>query len=114
MTGISALLHREVTPSANIIWQVSDLYLVKLGPLAVVLQYTGAFIAVCHLVFGTLLFSSLQFIGVSDAVTLILRMIASATFCRILLQFEVGGMIRVDDQRVYKGIVQADETEESE
>lgn len=114
MTGISALVHREVTPSANIIWQVSDSYLVKLGPLAVALQYTGAFIAVCHLVFGTLLFSSLQFIGVSDAVTLILRMIASATFCRILLQFEVGGMIRVNNQRVYKGIVQAEETKESE
>lgn len=105
-TGIKAVLYNEFTTSANIDWQVSDLYDVKLGPVAVVLQYTGALLSVCHLMFGTLLFSSLQFIGLGDAVILILRLIGSAVFCRIVLQFEVGGMIKVDAQRVYRGIVQ--------
>ncbi|RDW63315.1 hypothetical protein BP6252_10860 [Coleophoma cylindrospora] len=114
MTGVMTAIHNEVTPSANIDWQVSDLYDVRLGPLAVVLQYTGAFVSVCHLMFGTLLFSSLQFIGVGDAVILIMRLIASATFCRIVLQFEMGGLIRVDEKRVYKGIVQAEEVNKQE
>lgn len=112
--GVVRVIHNEVTPSANIDQQVSDLYDVRVGPVALVLQYTGAFLSVCHLVFGTLLFSSLQFIGVGDAVILILRLIASATFCRVVLQFEVGGMIRVDKKMVYRGIVQAEEVDKSE
>jgi hypothetical protein len=114
MTGIKAFIRSEFTPSANIEWQVSDLYDVKVGPLAVVLQYTGALVSVCHLLFGTLLFSSLLFIGVGDAVILILRFIGSALFCRIVLQFEMGGMIRVVDKRVYRGIVQAEKEDKSE
>ncbi|KAF3933730.1 hypothetical protein ABW19_dt0205245 [Dactylella cylindrospora] len=101
------VLKSEFTLSSNSEWQVSDLYDVRLGPFPVGLQYTGAFLSVLYLVFGTMLFSSLQFIGVGQAVELIIRLVASATVCRILVQFEVGGMIRVDERRVYKGIVQA-------
>jgi hypothetical protein len=104
--GLSEILRNEITPSANSKWQVSDLYDLKIGILPVVLQYTGAFTAVCHLVFGTLLFSSLIFVEVGNAVVLILRLIASATACRMILQFEVGGMIKVDERRVYRWIVQ--------
>ncbi|KAF3152618.1 hypothetical protein TWF569_002924 [Orbilia oligospora] len=97
----------EFTLSANSEWQVSDLYNIHLGPFPVMLQYLGAFLSVLYLVFGTLIFSSLLFIGLSEAVQLIMRLIASAAICRILVQFEVGGMIQVDERRVYKGIVQA-------
>ncbi|KAK6343719.1 hypothetical protein TWF730_011308 [Orbilia blumenaviensis] len=97
----------EFTLSADNEWQVSDLYNIRLGPLPVLLQYVGAFLSVLYLVFGTLMFSSLLFIGLSEAVLLIIRMVGSAAICRILVQFEVGGMIRVDERRVYKGIVQA-------
>ncbi|KAK6337194.1 hypothetical protein TWF718_009976 [Orbilia javanica] len=97
----------EFTLSANSEWQVSDLYNIKLGPIPVLLQYVGAFLSVLYLVFGTLIFSSLLFIGLAEAVQLIMRLIASAAICRILVQFEVGGMIQVDEKRVYRGIVQA-------
>lgn len=104
----------EFTLSSNRKWQVSDLFTVRLNPIAVGLQYLGAFLSVAHLVFGTLLFSSLFFISVHEAVGLIVRFVASATACRIILQFEVGGMIKVDPARVHKGIVQADEDEHAE
>ncbi|KAK6507994.1 hypothetical protein TWF481_006413 [Arthrobotrys musiformis] len=97
----------EFTLSANSEWQVSDLYNIHLGPLPVMLQYLGALLSVLYLVFGTLMFSSLLFIGLGEAVQLIMRLIASAAICRVLVQFEVGGMIQVDERRVYRGIVQA-------
>ncbi|KAF3223142.1 hypothetical protein TWF106_002919 [Orbilia oligospora] len=103
----SWILLSEFTLSANSEWQVSDLYNIHLGPFPVMLQYLGAFLSVLYLVFGTLIFSSLLFIGLSEAFQLIMRLIASAAICRILVQFEVGGMIQVDERRVYKGIVQA-------
>lgn len=59
--------------------------------------------------FGTLLFASLVFIGINEAVVLIVRFIFSAVACRIVLQFEVGGMIKVAKSRVYKFVVQAHE-----
>jgi hypothetical protein len=113
--GFMGMLRNEVLPSANSDWQVRDLYDVRLGPLPVILQYTGAFMAVCHLVFGTLLFSSLLFIAVGEGMELVLRLIASATVCRIVLQFEVGGMIRVGEDRVvYRGIVQPEDTKKEQ
>lgn len=104
----------EFTLSSNSEWQVSDLYDIRLGPLPVVLQYAGAFLSVLYLVFGTILFSSLTFIGLGQAVELILRFVASATLCRLLVQFEVGGMIQVDERRVYRGVVQAPLPEKNE
>lgn len=100
------ILRDEITPCANSAWHVFDVFGMRLGLLPVALQYTGAFIAVCHLVFGTLLFSSLLFIEVGNAMVLILRLMASAVACRMVLQFEVGGMIKADERRVYKWIVQ--------
>jgi len=45
---------------------------------------------------------------------LILRLIASATVSRLVLQFEIGGMIRMDEKRVYRCIVQAVEADKIE
>ena len=108
--GPLSVLYNEVTLSSNSRWQVSDLFDVRLGPVAVTLQYIGAFLAMIHLLFGTMVFSSLLLIGVKEAFYLILRFIGSATVCRLLLQFEVGGMIKLGNRRrVYRGVVQGED-----
>jgi hypothetical protein len=107
--GFMTHLRNEITPSANCSWQTSDLYDVRLWLLPVALQYTGAFCSLLHLVFGTLLFGSIIFLGVADAVQPVMRLIDSATISRLVLQFEVSGMIKADPNRVYRGIVQASE-----
>ncbi len=100
-------LCREFTPTANSATQVRDHYDVHLGPLAVIFQYIGALAALVHLIFGTAMFSSLLYIGNTDAISLILRFAAAAVVCRVVLQFEIGGMIRVGKERdVWRGIVQ--------
>ncbi|KAH8890663.1 hypothetical protein GQ53DRAFT_867037 [Thozetella sp. PMI_491] len=49
---------------------------------------------VLHIIFGTVVFSSLLFIGCADAVTISLRCLASAMVCRVILMFEISGMRR--------------------
>jgi hypothetical protein len=43
----------------------------------------------CHIIFGTLTFSSLLFISVRDAVTVIGRYLASLLLCRAILTYEL-------------------------
>ncbi|KAI1336488.1 hypothetical protein F5Y15DRAFT_393895 [Xylariaceae sp. FL0016] len=53
------------------------------------------FLSTCttlHILFGTLLLSSLLFIGPEDALQVIARYIASVLLCRIILMFEIAGM----------------------
>lgn len=100
-------LKSEFTPSANSATQVRDHYDVKLGPLAVIFQYLGALAALVHLIFGTAMFSSLLYIGNADAIPLILRFMSAAVVCRVVLQFEIGGMIKLSEEgRIWRGIVQ--------
>ena len=54
--GVLSKLVNEITLSSNSGWKVSDLFNVRLGPVAVTLQYIGAFLAVVHLLFGTMVF----------------------------------------------------------
>lgn len=104
---ILAVLRSEFTISANSATQVRDHYSVRLGPFAVVLQYIGALAALIHLIFGTAMFSSLLYIGNGDAIPIVLRFMAAAIVSRVILQFEIGGMIRVgEDRAVWNGIVQ--------
>ena len=88
----------------------------RLGPLAVVLQYVGALSALAHLIFGTAMFSSLIYIGNADAIPIIQRFMGAAIVSRIILQFEIGGMMRglrggdgegaENGREVWMGIVQ--------
>ena len=48
--------------------------------------------SVLHILFGTVVFSSTLFIGTQDAAYIVLRFIASAVFCRIVLMLELRGM----------------------
>lgn len=45
-----------------------------------------------HITFGTVVFSSMLFIGTGDAVIIVLRFIVSAAICRMILMFEISGM----------------------
>lgn len=49
-------------------------------------------VTISHIVFGTLLYSSLFFIGPEDAVKVMARFVASVTVCRILLMYELAGL----------------------
>jgi hypothetical protein len=93
-TSLLTFLRSEFTLSANATSQVRDRYSVHLGPLAVLLQYMGALSALAHLIFGTAMFSSLIYIGNADAIPIIQRFMGAAIVSRIVLQFEIGGMMR--------------------
>jgi hypothetical protein len=115
-TSLLTFLRSEFTISANATSQVRDRYSVRLGPLAVVLQYVGALSALAHLIFGTAMFSSLIYIGNADAIPIIQRFMGAAIVSRIVLQFEIGGMMRglrggdgegaENGREVWMGIVQ--------
>jgi len=58
-----------------------------------VLAQSGAFVLVF---FGTLLFSSLLFIGTIDAVGVVCRYMVSTAICRLILMYELRGMAAVE------------------
>ena len=55
--------------------------------------------AVAHILFGTLVFSSLTFISVNDALPVATRYVVSAIVCRAILMFELAGMRQTTDVR---------------
>ena len=68
------------------------------GPLTVFLNETTGFLVFLHLAVGTLIFSSLQFISVIDAMTVIARYIASGLVCRIILMQELDGLRTMESE----------------
>ena len=59
---------------------------------------------VVHIIFGTLVFSSLLFITTLDAVTVVFQFLGSTIICRAILMFELSGMrsqvkVREEDGR---------------
>lgn len=45
-----------------------------------------------HVIFGTLIFSRLLFVGVKDAAGIIFRHIAGVAVCRVILMYELVGL----------------------
>lgn len=43
----------------------------------------------CHIIYGTLVFSSIWFISINDSLSIVARLMASAIVCRIILTFEL-------------------------
>jgi hypothetical protein len=58
-------------------------------------------LTVCHIVYGTIVFSSMLFISLNDAVTVIVRLMASVMICRIFLSYEL-----VNLRKIVKGIIE--------
>ena len=87
-------LAREFTICAN---QPKGLELLlkekKMSPAAVFMNCTASLMAFFHLLFGTMLFSSLVFIAVWDIMNSILwRYLLSTAICRLILLVELAGM----------------------
>ncbi len=62
------------------------------GAISLIVSSCAVGFAVGHVMFGTLVFSSLMFLMISDAVPVIIRYAASAVTCRIINQFELALM----------------------
>ncbi|KAF1966708.1 hypothetical protein BU23DRAFT_485887 [Bimuria novae-zelandiae CBS 107.79] len=71
------------------------------GVWSMLLQGVATLFGILQVVFGTVVFSSLLYIGVEDATKLFLRYATSAFCCRLILYMELEGMIAV--ARVEKG-----------
>lgn len=62
---------------------------------AILLQILASALAFVHILLGTMILSSLIFIGFHDTVRILLRFIASALVCRAILMFELAGIQEV-------------------
>jgi hypothetical protein len=59
---------------------------------AIFLNWLASGLGLAHVIFGTLVLSSLLFIGVIDALYVILRLIGTTFICRLILQGELAGL----------------------
>lgn len=60
--------------------------------LFIFLTWVTSITTVSHIIYGTLIFSSILFISTSDAVQIVARFVASTVVCRVILVFEITGM----------------------
>ncbi|KAL6410838.1 uncharacterized protein AUP68_07270 [Ilyonectria robusta] len=63
---------------------------------------------ILHVVFGTLVFSSLLFLGIKDALSIVGRYMASVALCRVILMYELAGLrercITIDGEKVKRSL----------
>jgi hypothetical protein len=75
-------------------------------------------LTVCHIIYGTILFSSVLFIAVDDALVVVSRLMASVMICRVVLTYELANLPRVVEGVKRKTSVEnadaIDQTEEIE
>ncbi|KAK5992081.1 hypothetical protein PT974_05478 [Cladobotryum mycophilum] len=64
-------------------------WIVKETPLYILLSFFLSLLTSCHVIFGTLVFSSTLFISVRDSIPIIARLLASVILCRIVLMYEL-------------------------
>lgn len=75
---------------------------------AILLQIVASALAFIHVVLGTMILSSLIFIGFHDTLRILARFVASALVCRGILMFELAGIrevSRATDQRSQHGVM---------
>lgn len=58
----------------------------------VIISWILSTLIVVHVIYGTIVLSSLYFIGPRDALMVIVRFIASVLACRIICMFEIAGL----------------------
>jgi hypothetical protein len=74
------------------LWNKKEPVQVQLRPSSfpkILFSWFTSTLSACNLIFGSLIFSSLLFISVRDAVIIAFRYFASAVFCRILVKYEL-------------------------
>lgn len=71
-----------------------------------VLSWLTSTLTTFHVIFGTLAFSSCQFISVRDAFGVIGRYTASVTVCRVVLMYELSGLRSSVDSKTVVGVVE--------
>ena len=80
----------EITPCAN---HLKPTPITTDEPKTVLaLNYLASFLALIHIVFGTLIFSSLLFVSITRAIYIMCRLILSALVCRTVMSFEIAGL----------------------
>lgn len=60
--------------------------------LFIVVSYCTSLGTILHIIYGTMVFSSILFISTADALLVAVRLLASAIVCRMILMFELWGM----------------------
>ena len=83
-------LRNEVTPSARISGQ--KVRWKPEGWIFYILSWLTSTGTVLHIIFGTLIFSSILFIATADAVGVVAQYLASAVVSRIILNYELDGI----------------------
>jgi hypothetical protein len=86
------------------------------GIFSVLLTWFAAVYTVGHVLFGTLLFSSILFISVIDAVTVVMRLLASVVFCRLAMEYEIAMELRDTElvEHLPKRVVQEQKQQKKE
>ncbi|OAL21556.1 hypothetical protein AYO22_07952 [Fonsecaea multimorphosa] len=95
--GLWQVLCAEFTPSAS--RQGANLEIKEETYLYIFLSWFTATGTVLHIVYGTLVFSSLIFISTSDATTVVARYLSSTLVCRAIVMFELSGLREVLSER---------------
>lgn len=88
--SMRGLVMDELTPSA--LGSERKLQWKPEGWCFYILSWATSTGTVLHIIFGTLIFSSILFIATADAVTVAARYLASAVLCRIILNYELDGI----------------------
>ncbi|KAK0736677.1 hypothetical protein B0T21DRAFT_367345 [Apiosordaria backusii] len=64
----------------------------KESELSVFCTWVTSIATVSHIIYGTLIFSSILFVSTSDAIQIVARFVTSTVICRVILVFEIAGM----------------------
>jgi hypothetical protein len=62
------------------------------SPMADVMYWLASFFGLIHMVFGIMVFSSLVFISLTDALVVLVRYAVAASVCRVIFMFELAGI----------------------
>lgn len=62
----------------------------------VIYWFTNA-LTVCHIIYGTILFSGVLFVSIDDSIVIVVRLMASVMMCRFILTYELVNLRRIVD-----------------
>jgi hypothetical protein len=91
-SSVLHLMKRQFTPLTK--QHDLSVSLVRETYLFIFLSWGASLLSACHVIAGTLAFSSMLFISVRDSLTVITRLMASVLWCIIILMYELA-LLRV-------------------